>query len=82
MSTSPTMANGQLQILIAKEADSYRISGDCGNGKLTLYVDGKQIASISDNTYGSGHVGLFIWSGEKVSSADVTFDDYLLRSPE
>jgi len=45
-------------------------------------VDGKQIASISDNTYGSGRVGLFIWSGEKVSSADVTFDDYLLRSPE
>jgi serine/threonine protein kinase len=68
--------------LIPKEAASYQISGDCGNGKLTLYVEGKQIASISDNTYGNGRVGLFIWSGEKVSSADVTFDDYLLRSPE
>ncbi len=68
--------------LIPKEAASYRIGADCGNGKLTLSVDGKQIASISDNTYGSGRVGLFIWSGEKVSSADVTFDDYLLRSRE
>jgi hypothetical protein len=58
------------------------VGGDCGNGKLTLYVDGKQIASVSDNTYGNGRVGLFIWSGEKVSSADVTFDDFLITSLE
>jgi hypothetical protein len=64
--------------LIPEKAASYRVGGDCGNGKLTLYVDGKQIASVSDNTYGTGRVGLFIWSGEKVSSADVTYDDYLL----
>ena len=68
--------------LIPSKASSYRVGGDCGNGKLTLYVDGKQIASVSDNTYGSGRVGLFIWSGENVSSADVTFDDYLLTSLE
>ena len=68
--------------LIPEKAASYRVGGDCGNGKLTLYVDGKQIASISDNTYGSGHAGLFIWSGQKVSSADVTFDDFLITSLE
>jgi serine/threonine protein kinase len=68
--------------LIPEKASSYRVGADCGNGKLTLYVEGKQIASVSDNTYGSGRVGLFIWSGEKVASADVTFDDFLLTSLE
>jgi len=66
--------------LIAEKASSYRVGADCGNAKLTLYVDGKQIASVSDNTYGNGRVGLFIWSGEKIASADVTFDDFLITS--
>ena len=68
--------------LIAEKASSYRVGADCGNAKLTLYVDGKQIASVSDNTYGNGRVGLFIWSGEKIASADVTFDDFLITSLE
>ena len=67
---------------IAYKASSYRVGADCGNGKLTLYVDGREIASASDNTYGTGRVGLFTWSGDKVSSADVTFDDFLLTSLE
>ena len=66
--------------LIAYEAPSYRVGADCGGGRLTLYVDGKQIASVTDNTYGTGRVGLFTWSGAKVTSANVTFDDFLLTS--
>jgi serine/threonine protein kinase len=68
--------------LISNQADSYRLGGDCGKGRIILYVDGKQIASASDNTYGTGRVGLFVWSGNKPNSADVTFDDYLLRSAD
>jgi hypothetical protein len=68
--------------LIAYKASSYRIGADCGNGRLTLYVDGQQIASVSDNTYTSGSIGLFIWSGENASSGDMTFDDFLVRSLE
>jgi serine/threonine protein kinase len=67
---------------IAYKAASYRVSADCGNGRLTLYVDGKQIASVTDNTYGTGSVGLFAWSGDKATSADVNFDDFLLTSLE
>jgi hypothetical protein len=63
---------------IATNADSYRMGADCGNGTLTLYVDGQQIASVSDTTYTSGGVGLFTWSGENVASADVTFDDFVM----
>lgn len=66
--------------LITKNADSYRISGDCGSNTLTLYVDGKKIDSVVDSTYTSGHVGLFTWSGENISSADVSFDDFVLTS--
>jgi len=65
--------------LIAKDASSYRVGADCGNGMLTLYVDGQQIASVSDSTYTRGGVGLFTWSGEDVASANVSFDDFEMR---
>ena len=68
--------------VIPTEASSYRVGADCGNGRLTLYVDGRQVASVTDNTYGTGRVGLFTWSGDKASSANVTFDDFLLTSLE
>ncbi len=64
--------------LIAQDADSYRIGVDCGNGTLTLYVDGQQIASVSDSTYINGGVALLVWSAEEVATADVTFDDFIM----
>ena len=67
---------------IPSEAPSYRVGADCGNGRLTLYVDGRQVASVTDNRYRTGRVGLFTWSGDKAPSADVTFDDFLLTSLE
>ena len=64
--------------LIKHNAASYHIGADCGGGTLTLYVEGHQIASATDSTYSTGHIGLFAWSGENVSSADVSFDDFPL----
>lgn len=64
--------------LIAQNAASYRVGADCGNGTLTMYVDGQQIATVSDSSYTSGSVGLLTWSGEDASSADVTFDDFVV----
>lgn len=64
--------------LIAQNAPSYRIGADCGNGTLTLYVDGQRFASVSDSTYSSGGVGLFTWSGEEASSTNVSFDDFIM----
>ena len=63
---------------ITKNAPSYHLDADCGNGTLTLYVDGKQITSVTDTNYTTGGVGLFTWSGEKASSANVTFDDFVM----
>lgn len=64
--------------LIAADAASYRLGADCGNGTLTFYVDGQQVASVSDDTYTAGSVGLLVWSGEEVATADVTFDDFVV----
>jgi hypothetical protein len=66
--------------LIAKNAGTYRLGVDCGNGTITLYVDGKQIASASDSTYTSGGVALFAWSGEQANGSSVTFDDFVVTS--
>jgi hypothetical protein len=65
--------------LIPKNASSYRVGADCGNGTLTLYVDGQQIASVSDATYTRGGVGLFTWSGEEATSTNVSFDDFEMK---
>ena len=63
---------------IAKNADSYRIGADCANGTLTLYVDGQQVDSVQDDTYTNGGVALFAWSGENSTTANVSFDDFLM----
>ncbi|HSG44277.1 MAG TPA: hypothetical protein VLA72_14100 [Anaerolineales bacterium] len=62
---------------IAVNALSYRVGADCGNGRLTLYVDGVEIDSVSDSTYTSGRVALFVWSGDDVGiTTNVSFDDF------
>ena len=63
---------------ITSGAASYRIGADCGNGTLTLYVDGQQVDSVNDDYYTSGNVGLFAWSGETPDGTDVTFDDFVV----
>jgi len=69
----------QYSDFVQANAPSYRIGADCGNGTLTLYVDGQQVDSVSDTTYTDGGVALFVWSGEDVASANVTFDDFLMK---
>lgn len=66
--------------LIARNAASYRIGADCGNGRLTLYVDGQQVDSVTDSTYTSGKVGLIVWSAEEPTRTDLSFDDFLLTN--
>jgi hypothetical protein len=67
--------------LIAKDASSYRVGADCAsNGTLTLYVNGQQVASVSDVSYTSGGVAVFTWSGEEATKTDVSFDDFLMTN--
>jgi len=65
--------------LIKHDAPSYRVGADCAsNGTLTLYVDGQQIASVSDVAYTNGGVAVFTWSGEEATQTDVSFDDFVM----
>ncbi len=63
---------------IAANAPSYQIGMDCGNGALTLYVDGKRIDSVSDASYTIGGVALLAWSDKDAKTTDVSFDDFLM----
>ncbi|PWH14139.1 MAG: hypothetical protein DDG60_08715 [Anaerolineae bacterium] len=64
--------------LIPKNAASYRIGAECGNGTLSLFVNGQKVDSVQDATYTTGTVGLFAWNDEQPSGTDVTFDDFVI----
>jgi hypothetical protein len=64
--------------LIAENAASYRIGADCGDGTLTLFVDGQQIDSVADASYVNGGVALFAYTSDEVVSSNVSFDDFLM----
>lgn len=63
---------------ITKNAASYLIGADCGNDTLTLYVDGKPIASVQDSAYKQGKVALFALSSETENGVDTTFDNFII----
>ncbi len=66
--------------LIPVAAETYQLGADCGNGALTLYVNGQQIASVTDATYTKGEVGLMAWSDEVASGTLFLFDDFVVTS--
>ena len=68
--------------LIPQNAPSYRLGADCGNGAVTLYVNGQQIASGSDAEYTTGRFALFVWSDEVANGADITYDDFIVTEME
>lgn len=64
--------------LIPENADSYRLGADCGNGTLTLYVNGQEVDSVSDSTYPSGSFAVFALSGVDVNTVNYSFDDFVM----
>ena len=73
-------AQWEFSDLIAENAASYRIGADCGNGSLTLYVDGQQVDSVTDASYVQGGIALFAYTSDEVASSDVAFDDFLMTA--
>lgn len=62
--------------IISASASSMRLGLDCKNGSMTLYVNGQQIASVTDSTYTSGSFGLFAASDDEQNGTSVIFDDF------
>lgn len=61
---------------IQQNSGSYQVGADCGNGTLALYVDGTQIASVTDGTFTKGDVGLFAATSLNVAQAEVHFANF------
>lgn len=64
--------------LIPQNASSYRIGMDCGNGAISLYVNGQLIDTGYDEEYATGGVALFAWSDEVANGVTVFFDDFII----
>ncbi len=64
---------------IVQNASSYRVGADCGNGNLTLYVDGKKIDSVYDSDITEGLFALLVWNLSDTSKTVVGFDDFLMK---
>jgi len=60
-------------------ASSYRLGADCGNGTLTLYVDGRRVASVNDSTLTAGTVGLFAAAFAE-QPVEIRFDDLVVTA--
>jgi hypothetical protein len=71
-------AKWEFSDLIPADAATYHIGADCGNGTLTLYVNGQQIDSVADASYVSGGVALFAYTSDEVVSSNISFDDFLM----
>jgi hypothetical protein len=59
---------------IATGAGSYSISLECANGQLRLTADGDTIATVQDDTFTSGQIGLFVLTFDE-PTAEVYFDN-------
>jgi hypothetical protein len=59
---------------------SYHLRADCIGDRLTLYVDGVQIAEVQDQEYISGDVGLIAGAFE-TPGVDVRFDNFTVLQP-
>lgn len=64
--------------VISASSSSMRLGLDCGNGTLTLYVNGQQIDTTSDSSYTSGTIGLFAATDSVEGGATVVFDDFVV----
>ncbi|MBL8058132.1 MAG: hypothetical protein JNK29_15610 [Anaerolineales bacterium] len=59
---------------ISTGQEKYDLALECANGELKLVVDGKTIASVQDDTFKSGQIGLFVLTFDR-SDAEVSFDN-------
>jgi hypothetical protein len=66
---------------IAQGRHSHDVAARCIGIHLTLLVDGKAIATVSDSTYRRGRYGVFVWAdGSSAVPATVRFTNFIVLS--
>lgn len=68
--------------VVTANLSNLRLGLDCKNGSMTLYVNGQVLDSVSDDSYISGGVGLFLASQEQTNGAAAIFDNFALTKIE
>ncbi len=56
------------------------VRGDCVGSTLTLYVNGKQLSSVTDTSFTTGDVGLIVGTFED-PNVSVNFDNFVVYQP-
>lgn len=64
--------------VVTANLSSLRLGLDCQNGSMTLYANGQVIDTVSDSSYISGAVGLFLASQEQANGAAAIFDNFAM----
>lgn len=57
------------------------LRADCVGSTLTLYVNGQQVASVTDTSFTSGDIGLTVGTFDE-PNASVTFDNFVVFKPQ
>lgn len=66
---------------IAHSRHSYNVAAKCVGTRLTLLVDGKAIAAVSDSTYSRGRYGVFAFADPSSPlPTTVRYSDFIVRS--
>lgn len=83
--------NGELQYISATEmqlsdavkqgSTTNHLRADCVGSTLTLFVNGQQVASVTDTSFTSGDVGLTVGTFDDPNAA-VTFDNLVVNKPQ
>jgi hypothetical protein len=63
-----------------KKTSTNHIRADCVGKKLTLYVNGKQVATATDDEFTSGDIGLLAGTFEE-PGVDIHFDNFVVSKP-
>lgn len=68
--------------VVTANLSNLRLGLDCKNGSMTLYVNGQVLDSVTDDSYISGRVGLFLASQEQANGAAAIFDNFAITKIE
>jgi len=80
-SNSTLISSDKLQPSDAiKPTSTNHIRADCIGSKLTLYVNGTQAATATDNEYTGGDIGLLAGTFS-TPGTDIHFDNFIVTKP-
>jgi hypothetical protein len=74
------MTDMQFSRLIQQGEATNQIRADCSGNRLTMYVNGRILESVTDNRLDFGDVGLIAGAFD-TPGTDILFTDYVVRSP-